>query len=106
MIRRNAGVAIGGTVRLGKITPPPADSISIAPIRSGSAKRDLGPGLEQFVGKALLGRPFVSGDVFLIPGAFLEGSILVFRVELVKPETIVQIAPSTLITILDGMVMD
>ncbi|MCI4340069.1 MAG: ATPase, partial [Thermoplasmata archaeon] len=49
VVRRNAGVSIGDRVIVQRIDCPIADSITIAPIYSGSAKMDLGPGLEAFV---------------------------------------------------------
>ena len=99
VVRRNAGVSIGDRVVVQRVDCPTADAITIAPIYAGSARMDLGPGLESFVAKALARRPFVRGDVFVIPGVFLMGGSLPFMVVSTQPKGIVQVAPSTLITI-------
>jgi hypothetical protein len=59
VVRRNAGVSIGDRVSVQRVDCPNADAITIAPIYAGSARMDLGPGLESFVSKALQRRPFV-----------------------------------------------
>jgi transitional endoplasmic reticulum ATPase len=106
VVRRNAGVSIGDRVIVQRIDCPIADSITIAPIYSGSAKMDLGPGLEAFVSKALSRRPFVRGDVFVIPGVFLMGGSLPFMVVANQPKGTVQVGPTTLITIKDETVTE
>ena len=106
VVRRNAGVSIGDRVIVQRIDCPIADSITIAPIYSGSAKMDLGPGLEAFVSKALSRRPFVRGDVFVIPGVFLMGGSLPFMVLQTQPKGTVQVGPTTLITIKDETVTE
>ncbi len=106
VVRRNAGVSIDDRVLVQRIDCPIADSITIAPIYSGSAKMDLGPGLEQFVSKALSRRPFVRGDVFVIPGVFLMGGSLPFMVVTTQPKGTVQVGPTTLITIKDETVTE
>ena len=98
VVRRNAGVSIGDRVQVTRIDCPLADAITIAPIYAGSSRMDLGPGLDAFVQKALARRPFVRGDVFVIPGVFLMGGSLPFMVVSTQPKGIVQVAPSTLIT--------
>ena len=99
VVRRNAGVSIGDRVVVQRIDCPIAEAITIAPIYSGSARMDLGPGLEAFVSKALARRPFVRGDVFVIPGVFLMGGSLPFMVVSTAPKGTVQVGPTTLITI-------
>ncbi len=106
VVRRNAGVSIGDRVIVQRIDCPISDSITIAPIYSGSAKMDLGPGLEAFVSKALSRRPFVRGDVFVIPGVFLMGGSLPFMVLQTQPKGTVQVGPTTLITIKDETVTE
>ncbi|MGI0053334.1 MAG: CDC48 family AAA ATPase [Thermoplasmata archaeon] len=106
VVRRNAGVSIGDRVLLARVDCAIADTVTIAPIYSGSAKMDLGPGLEQFVSKALNRRPFVRGDVFVIPGVFLMGGSLPFMVLSTHPKGIVQVGPSTLIHIQDETVTE
>jgi transitional endoplasmic reticulum ATPase len=106
VVRRNAGVSIGDRVLITRIDCPIAESVTIAPIYSGSAKMDLGPGLEQFVSKALSRRPFVRGDVFVIPGVFLMGGSLPFMVVATSPKGTVQVGPTTLITIKDETVTE
>ena len=106
VVRRNSGVSIGDRVTISRVDCPIAETITIAPIYSGSAKMDLGPGLEQFVSKALNRRPFVRGDVFVIPGVFLMGGSLPFMVLTTHPKGIVQVGPSTLIHIQDETVTE
>jgi transitional endoplasmic reticulum ATPase len=106
VVRRNAGVSIGDRVLVQRADCPIAESITIAPIYSGSAKMDLGPGLEQFVSKALTRRPFVRGDVFVIPGVFLMGGSLPFMVVATHPKGTVQVGPTTLITIKEETVTE
>jgi len=106
VVRRNAGVSIGDRVLVQRIDCPIAEAITIAPIYSGSAKMDLGPGLESFVSKALSRRPFVRGDVFVIPGVFLMGGSLPFMVVSTSPKGTVQVGPTTLITIKDETVTE
>ena len=106
VVRRNAGVSIGDRVVVQRIDCPIAESITIAPIYSGSAKMDLGPGLEAFVSKALSRRPFSRGDVFVIPGVFLMGGSLPFMVVSTSPKGIVQVGPTSLITIKDETVTE
>ncbi len=106
VVRRNAGVSIGDRVVVQRIDCPIAEAITIAPIYSGSAKMDLGPGLEAFVSKALSRRPFVRGDVFVIPGVFLMGGSLPFMVVSTNPKGTVQVGPTTLITIKDETVTE
>ena len=106
VVRRNAGVSIGDRVAVQRVDCPNADAITIAPIYAGSARMDLGPGLESFVAKALARRPFVRGDVFVIPGVFLMGGSLPFMVVSTQPKGIVQVAPSTLITIKEETVSE
>jgi transitional endoplasmic reticulum ATPase len=106
VVRRNAGVSIGDRILVQRIDCPIAEAITIAPIYSGSAKMDLGPGLEQFVSKALARRPFVRGDVFVIPGVFLMGGSLPFMVVTTAPKGTVQVGPTTLITIKDETVTE
>jgi transitional endoplasmic reticulum ATPase len=106
VVRRNAGVSIGDRVVIQRVDCPNADAITIAPIYAGSAKMDLGPGLESFVSKALSRRPFVRGDVFVIPGVFLMGGSLPFMVVSTQPKGIVQVAPTTLITIKEETVSE
>ncbi len=106
VVRRNAGVSISDRVQVQRVDCPNADSITIAPIYAGSAKMDLGPGLESFVSKALSRRPFVRGDVFVIPGVFLMGGSLPFMVVSTQPKGIVQVAPTSLITIKEETVSE
>ncbi|MCI4357817.1 MAG: CDC48 family AAA ATPase [Thermoplasmata archaeon] len=106
VVRRNAGVSIGDRVVVQRIDCPIAEAVTIAPIYSGSAKMDLGPGLEAFVSKALSRRPFVRGDVFVIPGVFLMGGSLPFMVVSTNPKGTVQVGPTTLITIKDETVTE
>ncbi|EQD67577.1 cell division cycle protein 48, partial [mine drainage metagenome] len=106
VVRRNAGVSIGDRVQVTRIDCPLADAITIAPIYAGSSRMDLGPGLDAFVQKALARRPFVRGDVFVIPGVFLMGGSLPFMVVSTQPKGIVQVAPSTLITIKEETVSE
>ena len=106
VVRRNAGVSIGDRVLVQRIDCPIAEAITIAPIYSGSSKMDLGPGLESFVSKALSHRPFVRGDVFVIPGVFLMGGSLPFMVVSTSPKGTVQVGPTTLITIKDETVTE
>jgi transitional endoplasmic reticulum ATPase len=106
VVRRNAGVSIGDRVLVQRIDCPIAESVTIAPIYSGSAKMDLGPGLEAFVSKALSRRPFSRGDVFVIPGVFLMGGSLPFMVVSTQPKGIVQVGPTTIITIKDETVTE
>ncbi len=106
VVRRNAGVSIGDSIQVQRVECPTADAITIAPIYAGSARMDLGPGLESFVAKALARRPFVRGDVFVIPGVFLMGGSLPFMVVATQPKGIVQVAPSTLITIKEETVSE
>ncbi|MGP8074580.1 MAG: CDC48 family AAA ATPase [Thermoplasmata archaeon] len=106
VVRRNAGVSIGDRVTVHRADCPNADAITIAPIYAGSARMDLGPGLESFVAKALSRRPFVRGDVFVIPGVFLMGGSLPFMVVSSQPKGIVQVAPSTQITIREDTVSE
>ncbi len=106
VVRRNAGVSIGDRVTVQRVDCPNADAITIAPIYAGSARMDLGPGLESFVSKALQRRPFVRGDVFVIPGVFLMGGSLPFMVVSTQPKGIVQVAPSSLITIREDTVSE
>ncbi len=106
VVRRNAGVSIGDRVSVLRVDCPTADAITIAPIYAGSARMDLGPGLESFVAKALARRPFVRGDVFVIPGVFLMGGSLPFMVVSTQPKGIIQVAPSTLITIKEETVSE
>ncbi|MGI0067237.1 MAG: CDC48 family AAA ATPase, partial [Thermoplasmata archaeon] len=106
ILRRNAGVSIGDRVQVQRVDCPNADSITIAPIYAGSARMDLGPGLESFVQKALARRPFVRGDVFVIPGVFLMGGSLPFMVVSTQPKGIVQVAPTSLITIKEETVSE
>jgi transitional endoplasmic reticulum ATPase len=106
VVRRNAGVSISDRVQVQRVDCPNADSITIAPIYAGSAKMDLGPGLESFVSKALSRRPFIRGDVFVIPGVFLMGGSLPFMVVSTQPKGIVQVAPTSLITIKEETVSE
>ncbi|HTW39845.1 MAG TPA: CDC48 family AAA ATPase [Thermoplasmata archaeon] len=106
VVRRNAGVSIGDRIQVQRVDCPNADSVTIAPIYAGSARMDLGPGLESFVAKALARRPFVRGDVFVIPGVFLMGGSLPFMVVATQPKGIVQVAPATLITIKEETVSE
>ena len=106
VVRRNAGVSIGDRISVQRIDCPNADSVTIAPIYAGSARMDLGPGLESFVAKALARRPFVRGDVFVIPGVFLMGGSLPFMVVATQPKGFVQVAPATLITIKEETVSE
>ncbi len=106
VVRRNAGVSIGDRVSVQRVDAPNADAVTIAPIYAGSARMDLGPGLESFVAKALTRRPFVRGDVFVIPGVFLMGGSLPFMVVSTQPKGIVQVAPATLITIKEETVSE
>ncbi len=106
VVRRNAGVSIGDRVAVHRADCPNADAITIAPIYAGSARMDLGPGLESFVAKALSRRPFVRGDVFVIPGVFLMGGSLPFMVVSTQPKGTVQVAPSTQITIREDTVSE
>jgi transitional endoplasmic reticulum ATPase len=106
VVRRNAGVSISDRVQVQRVDCPNADAITIAPIYAGSAKMDLGPGLESFVSKALSRRPFVRGDVFVIPGVFLMGGSLPFMVVSTQPKGIVQVAPTSLITIKEETVSE
>ena len=106
VVRRNAGVSIGDRVQVQRVDCPNADAITIAPIYAGSARMDLGPGLESFVAKALARRPFIRGDVFVIPGVFLMGGSLPFMVVSTQPKGIVQVAPSSLITIKEETVSE
>lgn len=106
VVRRNAGVSIGDRVTVVRVDCPVADSVTIAPIYSGSPRMDLGPGLEAFVSKALARRPFIRGDVFVIPGVFLMGGSLPFMVVSTSPKGIVQVGPTTLITVKDETVTE
>jgi len=106
VVRRNAGVSIGDRVAVQRVDCPNADAITIAPIYAGSARMDLGPGLESFVAKALARRPFIRGDVFVIPGVFLMGGSLPFMVVATQPKGIVQVSPSSLITIKEETVSE
>ncbi|HTP53479.1 MAG TPA: AAA family ATPase, partial [Thermoplasmata archaeon] len=106
VVRRNAGVSIGDRVSVQRVECPNAEAITIAPIYAGSARMDLGPGLESFVAKALSRRPFVRGDVFVIPGVFLMGGSLPFMVVSTAPKGIVQVAPASLITIREETVSE
>ncbi|MGB6500205.1 MAG: CDC48 family AAA ATPase [Thermoplasmata archaeon] len=106
VVRRNAGVSIGDRVTVQRVECPNAEAITIAPIYAGSARMDLGPGLESFVAKALSRRPFVRGDVFVIPGVFLMGGSLPFMVVSTAPKGIVQVAPASLITIREETVSE
>ena len=106
ILRRNAGVSIGDRVQVTRVDCPNADAITIAPIYAGSARMDLGPGLESFVQKALSRRPFVRGDVFVIPGVFLMGGSLPFMVVSTQPKGIVQVSSTTLITIKEETVSE
>lgn len=99
VVRRNAGVSIGDKVTVQKLEPPTAKSLTIAPIYPGSARMDLGPGLDSFVAKALARRPFIKGDVFVIPGVFLQGNSLPFLVSATVPDGVVQVGPETNIEI-------
>jgi transitional endoplasmic reticulum ATPase len=106
VIRRNAGVTIGDQVRVRRLDCPIAVTMTIAPIYSGSEKMDLGPGLEKFVSKALARRPFARGDVFVIPGVYLMGGSLPFTVSATEPNGIIQVGPSTVITISEERVSE
>ncbi len=106
VVRRNAGVSIGDRVQVQRVDCAIAEAITIAPIYSGSAKMDLGPGLERFVAKALAGRPFVRGDVFVIPGVFLMGGSLPFMVVSTAPKGTIQVGPTTQITIKEETVTE
>jgi transitional endoplasmic reticulum ATPase len=106
VVRRNAGVSIGDRISVQRVDCPNADSVTIAPIYAGSARMDLGPGLESFVAKALARRPFVRGDVFVIPGVFLMGGSLPFMVVATQPKGFVLVAPATLITIKEETVSE
>jgi transitional endoplasmic reticulum ATPase len=106
VVRRNAGVSIGDRIQVQRVDCPSAESVTIAPIYAGSARMDLGPGLESFVAKALARRPFVRGDVFVIPGVFLMGGSLPFMVVATQPKGIVQVVPATLITIKEETVSE
>ncbi len=99
VIRRNGRLSIGDRVEVARAECPVAESITIAPIYSGAPKMDLGAGLESFVGKALARRPFVRGDVFVVPGVFLMGGSLLFLVVATNPKGIVQVGPNTTVTI-------
>ncbi len=106
VVRRNAGVSIGDRVQVQRVDCAIAEAITIAPIYSGSAKMDLGPGLERFVAKALAGRPFVRGDVFVIPGVFLMGGSLPFMVVSTAPKGTIQVGPTSQITIKEETVTE
>src|SRR5208283_2265758 len=95
-----------GLVRIEAVVRRNAGAVTIAPIYAGSARMDLGPGLESFVAKALARRPFIRGDVFVIPGVFLMGGSLPFMVVSTQPKGIVQVAPSSLITIKEETVSE
>src|SRR5580658_2618936 len=106
VVRRNAGVSIGDRVLLARADSPIADSITIAPIYSGSVKMDLGPGLERFVARSLAQRPFVRGDVLVVPGVFLMGGSLPFMVVATTPKGIVQVGQPTQIHIKEETVTE
>jgi len=106
VVRRNAGVAIGDRVSVQRAAAPEAQSMTIAPIYSGSARMDLSTGLDTFISKALQKRPFNRGDVFVIPGVFLQGGSLPFMVVSTQPKGIVQVAPTTVFTIREETVAE
>lgn len=106
LVRRNAGVSMGGLVQIQRVDSPIADAITIAPVYSGSAKLELRPGLEQFVSKSLNRRPFVSGDVLLIPGLLRMGEPLPFIVVATQPKGIIRVGPETSITVKDSPVSE
>ncbi|MDE1821463.1 MAG: hypothetical protein KGJ23_10080 [Euryarchaeota archaeon] len=103
-IQRNAGAKVGEIVQLRKVEPLAAERITIAPIYSGAPRMDLGPGLESFVAKALSRRPFAPGDIFVVPGVFLMGGSLLFRVMGTAPLGSVVIGPNSLVTIMNEAV--
>lgn len=102
LVRRNAGVSMGDLVEIHRVDSPMADAITFAPVYDGSAKLELRPGLEKFVSKALNHRPFVSGDLILIPGLLRKGEPLPFVVVATQPAGIIQIGPETSITVKDS----
>ena len=106
VVRRNAKTSLGEVVELERVEAPVAEKITIAPIYSGAPKMDLGSGLEAFVAKALLRRPFVRGDAFIVPGVFLMGGSLLFVVTATTPKGIVLIGPNTLVTIREETVKE
>ena len=98
LVRWNAGVKMGDQVRVQRIECPIAESMTLAPIYSGSAKIEL-PGIEPVVSQAVTRRPFVLGDAFLIQGVFHARNPLPFLVVSTSPSGIVQVGPSTKITV-------
>ena len=93
--------------------PGPADRLLRSPTRSPSPRSTparprwtSGRGSSGSSRKALAGRPFVRGDVFVIPGVFLMGGSLPFMVVSTAPKGTIQVGPTTLITIKDETVTE
>ncbi len=97
LAQRNARVRNGERVRVGRVDPPSAESLTIAPVCRSTVHFDWGVSFEAFMSKVVYYRPFVVGDVFVTSGVFLTGQMLPFVVVGTCPSGIVQVAPTTVV---------
>jgi transitional endoplasmic reticulum ATPase len=97
LLRRNAGVSIGDKVTVRKIACADAERISVAPISSEATQINMGPGLEDYLARALTvtRKPMGRGDIFVIPGVSYRGGSLPFVVLSTVPKGFVQVRGET-----------
>ena len=101
LLRRNAGVSIGDKVQVRKVDVVPADRLTIAPISEESTQINMGPGLDDFLMRALTvtRKPLTHGDLFVVPGVSYHGGLLPFTVVSTSPKGYVQVTTKTILTI-------
>lgn len=99
LVRRNAGVSNGDRVRVVRVDPPSAESLTIAPVCRDGGQIDWSADFQVFMSKVIYYRPFVERDVFVTPGVFLKGLALPFVVVGTRPSGIVQAGPATLVRV-------
>lgn len=90
LVRNNAGVAIGNTVTLRKITPPHAEKITVVPLESIPAID------ERYLADALEAIPVTKGDNVMVP---YFGGRLTFQVTDIVPNVVSIVNQTTVFSI-------
>ncbi len=108
LLRSNAGVSIGDRVVVRKANCSAAERLAIAPISSEATEINLGPGLDEFLIRALTvtRKPLTRGDVFVIPGVSYRGGSLPFVVMSTVPKGFVHVTASTQLTVSEKTVTE
>lgn len=96
VLRKNAGVALGETVRVRPVKIKPAITVKVAPQHPMSYPSN--PQIVEYIKRKIIGKPFMENDLFQIPGF---GTVHYFKVLSIKPSSPGYITDNTNIILLD-----